>query len=109
MVEDGLAHGLHCCPGPTDVPDGEISGSHGQSYSLRCDLLQRVGHRGKHHRVPCDRIGGCGIDGEPGGPLGGQGQGEKDVPSAVLMVVDADSRKPGGLASSDEIRRLQHR
>ena len=50
-----------------------------------------------------DRVGGRRVQGEPGGPLGGQGQGDKDVPPAVLMIVDANTGKSRRLTSCDEV------
>ena len=55
------------------------------------------------------RVAGRRVQGEPGGPLGGQGQGEKNVPPAVLVVVDSNPGKSGGLASRNEIGGLLDR
>ena len=62
--QDGVSHGCHRGPGPTNVAHRQVAWSNGQPRPPRHNFLQRMGQRRQHHGMSGNRVAGRGIERE---------------------------------------------
>ena len=101
--EYGLPHRLQIRPRTADVAHRKIAWANGQPDPARSNLVQGMGQGSQYTWMPGYRVGGGRVNGDFGGALGGQCQGQENVPAAVLVIVYPHAGETSGRSTSTDL------